>query len=288
MTVLASLLLLFPFAAQAAELGTRHTLTVGKMERVYHLYVPETKDDGDKRSLVVVLHDEGRGARGIAEATGFSELAKKRGFAVAYPEGSGHVPTWNAGRCCGYAERTQVDDVAFIAAMVREIQGKHAINPARVYATGFSNGGMMAYRLGCDLSGMFAAIAPVAGAMNVTGCDGKGRPSVLAFHALDDKHVRYDGGMPEEGARERIGRSLAPDASVGDAMRYWLKADYCRDFPGHETGDGYRKVTYFCAEDRHVVLYTLDQGGHVWPKKPLDATDEIWRFFRLHPPRELF
>lgn len=275
------------FSAQAAEMGTRHTLTHKGAERAYHLYAPETKGEAP-RPLVVVLHGWGDGPEQVAEQTGFSELAKKENFLVAYPEGSGHVPTWNAGTCCGYAERTQVDDVGFIQAMLKDIQKQVAVDITRIYATGMSNGAMMAYRLACELSGTFAAVAPVAGAMNTPACDAKGRPSLIIFHALDDKHVLYNGGMSEEGLRQRIGRSLAPDASVADAMRYWLKADYCREFPGHEEGGGYMKVTYFCAEDRNVVLYTLKQGGHVWPKKPVDATDEIWRFFRQHPPRELF
>lgn len=279
--------LLVPVAA-LAEVGTRHTLQHGGVEREYHVYVPKKADGGATRSLVVVLHGGGGSPEQVAERTGFSKLAEREGFAVAYPAGIGHVPTWNAGKCCGYASRTKVDDVGFIRKMVAEIEGRHAIDPTRIYVTGMSNGGMMAHRLGCDLSGTFAAIAPVAGAFNVDSCDAKGRPSVIIFHALDDRHVRYEGGHSSEGIRARIGRNLAPDASIADAMKFWIKADYCREFPGHENGDGFKKITYFCAEGRHVVLYTLNKGGHAWPETPLNATEEIWRFFRQHPPRELF
>lgn len=272
-----------------AEAGERYMLKHDSVEREYYVYNPKKNNDRP-RPLVVVLHGGGGGPRQVARSTGFSELADEQGFLVAYPKGLGHVPTWNAGKCCGYAERKEIDDVGFIDAMLKDIRERYAVQPERIFVTGMSNGGMMAYRLGCELSGTFAAIAPVAGAFNVdpAQCKPEGRPSVVIFHAIDDRHVRYEGGYSEEGVRARIGRSLAPDASIADAMRFWMKADYCRDFPGQEEMTGYRKVTYFCAEDRNVVLYTLDQGGHSWPKEPLDATDEIWRFFRQHPPQEVF
>lgn len=283
----AFMLLCLPLPAQAAEVGLRHTIKHGGVEREYYLYTPKT-GSGTARPLVVVLHGGGGNPHQVARSTGFSEVAKREGFIVAYPAGIGHVPTWNAGTCCGYAERTQVDDVGFLDKMVKDIEKKQNIDVTRIYATGMSNGGMMAYRLGCELSGTFAAIAPVAGAFNVKQCEATGRPSLIIFHALDDKHVRYEGGMSTEGLRARIGRNLAPDTSIADSMKFWLEEDYCRDFPAHEDGVGYKKITYFCAEDRHVVLYTLDQGGHSWPRDSIDATDEIWRFFRQHPPRELF
>lgn len=283
----------------SASLGTRFNLTHDKLERAYHLFTPPG-DEKKPRPLVIVLHDSGGSPQNIADVTGFSALAEKQGFLVAYPLGSGHVPTWNAGRCCGYASRQNVDDVGFIEKMVADIRTKRNIDNTRIYATGFSNGGMMAYRLACELSNRFAAVAPVAGAMNVFKCEPPSRLSLTVFHALDDKQLPYKGGLPEKGVRSIVGRTLDPDASVGDAMKFWLKHNYCRNFPGIEDMGDVSRITYFCAEDRHVVLNTLKTGGHSWPggkkiresgdepNKKINATEEIWRFFRNHPPREMF
>lgn len=274
------------FPAYAADIGERHTLTHNSLERAYHLFVPEAKYD--QSPLVVVLHGGAGSPQQVAKSTGFSELAAKEGFIVAYPEGSGHVPTWNAGKCCGYAAREDVDDVGFIEAMVKDIRQRHEIDTTRIYATGMSNGGMMTYRLACELSGLFAAVAPVAGALNTFDCKPNGRLSMAIVHALDDRNVRYEGGLPAEGLRAYIGRGQHPDASVADAMTFWLDQNLCRDFPSHEKMIGYKKVTYFCAEGREMAVFIVDNGGHTWPKDKPDATDEIWRFFRKHPPRELF
>lgn len=287
------------FAAHAAEIGEKFTLTHDKQEREYHLFVP-AGDTKKERPLVVVLHGGGGNPQNVADTTGFSELAAKEGFLVAYPAGMGRIPTWNAGKCCGYAQRRNIDDVGFIEKMVAEIKTKHAIDSTRVYATGMSNGGMMSYRLGCELSSLFAAIAPVAGAMNVFSCQPDGRPSVFAVHALDDKHVLYNGGVSQQGVRAMAGKKPESDASVGEAMQFWTKANYCRKFPGTENLGEVTRVRYYCAEGRHVVMNTVSGGGHSWPggKKPreaadtptkhFDATGEIWKFFRQHPPTELF
>lgn len=295
--------LALPWGVQAEEahspIGERFTLTHEKLEREYHLYAPAGAAKAE-RPLVVVLHGGGGSPQDIADTTGFSELAAKEGFLVAYPLGLGRVPSWNAGKCCGYAARRDIDDAGFIEKMVRDIKARHKVDDTRVYATGLSNGGMMAYRLACELSTVFAAVAPVAGAMNTFSCKPDGRPSLFIIHALDDKHVQYSGGAPERGIRAAAGRKPVADASVQDAMRFWTKADYCRDFPAVEDLGEVAQVTYYCAEDRHVVLNTLDRGGHSWPgsthdsasgDKPMDgfdATAAIWRFFRHHPPRELF
>lgn len=291
--------LAFMPALAQAETAAQHSVTVGKLKRGYTLVVP-SKSSPAPRSLVVVLHGGGGSGENIARVTGFSKLAEKENFLVAYPEGTGRVPTWNAGKCCGYAQRMQVDDTGFIEAMIKDIKAKQPVDSQRIYATGMSNGGMMAYRLACDMGSVFAAVAPVAGAMNTFTCAPKGRPSLAIFHALDDKHVLFNGGMPETGLRETLSLKPNPDASVKDAMDFWLKQDYCRKFPGNEDKGDYTVVTYFCAEDRHVTLYMLDTGGHSWPGgqkgrpdadepiKSLSATEEIWTFFKNHPPREVF
>ena len=119
--------------------------------------------------LVVVLHGGGGNAENIEEVTGFSEKADEEGFIVVYPDGSGRLDryllTWNAGFCCGYALENNIDDVGFIRALIEYLQEKYAINRNMIYVTGISNGGMMSYRLGAELSDIVAAIAPVAGSI---------------------------------------------------------------------------------------------------------------------------
>lgn len=276
-----------------------YDITVGNLEREYYVYAPPAKSQM-ARPLVVMLHGGAGKPESAARMTGFSELAKQENFIVAYPYGTGRVSTWNAGKCCGYAMRNNVDDVAYIRAMLEEIKSNYRIDEQRIYAVGMSNGGMMAYKLACDMGDVFRAVAPVAGAMNTYTCEPQGRPSMAIFHAINDEHVLYNGGVSEKGLRSMFGLRPAPDASVEDAVQFWMKNDYCRPIPQTDRYDDYSVVNYFCAEEREVRIYMLNSGGHSWPggekgwagaDEPLQsisATQEIWKFFKQHPTMPLF
>ncbi len=142
------------------------SLKVGDHERTYLLHLPLAFDGKRSLPLVVVLHGGGGNAPGAVDMTGFSEKADKEGFVVVYPNGSGRLKnrllTWNSGNCCGYALDSSADNVGFIRVLIDELEKTRAIDPKRVYATGMSNGGMMTYRLACELSDKIAAAAPVA------------------------------------------------------------------------------------------------------------------------------
>lgn len=290
-------------------LGVKHSLSVEKTPRTYHLYVPK-REARKPRPLVVVLHGAGGTARAIAEVTGFTQMAEREDFVVAYPEGTGRSQSWNAGKCCGYASRTDVPDSEFIKQLVIDVRKKVDIDKTRIYATGFDNGGMMSYRLACDAGDVFAAVGVVAGAMNTESCNPMGRPSLVIIHARNDEQVPFDGGAAKGGWRAALGNKPVQDASVKDAMDFWIKANYCRAFPLEDSKPDKNTVNYFCAEKRDLRLYTLPDGGHSWPggfvKAPekkegelddvdpatlpstVPATELLWEFFSKHPPQEIF
>ncbi|MCH2547746.1 MAG: alpha/beta hydrolase-fold protein, partial [Alphaproteobacteria bacterium] len=167
--ILAIIYLSAPIAYAAennSPLGAHYKLEHDKRERSYYLFAPK----GDAKTalpLVLVLHGGGGSPQNIANVTGFSELAAKEKFLVGYPAGTGRISTWNAGKCCGYAERLNVDDVGFIEKLIADVKTRRNVDASRIYVTGISNGGMMAYRLACEMGEVFAAFAPVAAAMNV-------------------------------------------------------------------------------------------------------------------------
>ena len=179
------------------------TIDVGGVSRTFHLYRPPGLSDG--APLVVMLHG-GFGTGTQAERSYHWDSEADAGhFLVAYPDGL--MRAWNAGSCCGEPQRTNADDVGFITAMVGAIGQEIPIDRARVYATGMSNGAMMALRLGCQTD-TFAAIAPVAGTLE-TDCSGARPTSVLQIHGTADDRVPYNGGpgkafsLRREGARGR-------------------------------------------------------------------------------------
>lgn len=266
-------------------------------EREYRLYVPSRLVDSERVPLMIVLHGGGGWGKQIESMSRMDSQADAAGFLVAYPNGTKGIIgyTWNGGDCCGVAMRQETDDIAFISALIDELVENQRVDPNRVYVTGISNGGIMAYRVGCELSTKVAGIAPIAGALMVEECQPDEPIDVIAFHGTDDKGLPAAGGKnPGHGARNDVFPSLA------QSIQGMVKANRC---PA-EGKESYRKgevtcTTYGpCAEGTEVAVCVISGGGHTWPGgKPImkrrlghttsdiSANEAMWNFFKDQPLR---
>ncbi|MDO8260950.1 MAG: PHB depolymerase family esterase, partial [Candidatus Magasanikbacteria bacterium] len=165
------------------------SLQIDGLTRKYLLHVPQNYDKNKKTPLVLAFHG-GMGTAEIMEANyGLVPKSDKEGFIVAFPNGtsrlsSDKLATWNAGNCCGYAQDNNINDVDFVKAIISDLESK--FNIGKIFATGMSNGGMLSYRLACEMSDTFTAIAAVAGTNNFEGCDPKQPISIMHIHGLKD------------------------------------------------------------------------------------------------------
>src|ERR1019366_7477165 len=201
------------------------------------------------------------------------------------------VLSWNGGVCCGYAKTYNVDDVAYVRALLNDLATIVDIDPRRVYAAGMSNGAMMAYRLAAECADRFAAIAAVAGPMGIDDPRPVRAVPVLHIHGTDDQFAPYDGGV---GRRSLHG---VPFRSVADTIAAWVRVNRCDPTPTvmeevSAVDDGTRIVRHLYRGEAPVVLITVEGGGHIWPGRPpfpellgkstqnLKANDVIWEFFR--------
>lgn len=269
------------------------SLEIDGRARSYAVHLPAGRAPSSPIPLVLVLHGGGGTAASAIWMTGFNDKADRHGFLAVYPQGTGVFPTWNAGNCCGYALRHQVDDVAFIRAVLDKLEHTYKVDRRRVFATGISNGGMMAFRLACELPDRIAAIAPVAAAFNLNSC-ARGEPvSVLMINGTADQHVPYQGGTGKKCLHPRI------DKPVSYAVSFWAERNGCSRKPVTTRSASGNIVIDHYRDGRHgteVVLYTIKGGGHAWPGRSnprvladepntmeLSATDVIWDFFHSHP-----
>ena len=172
-------------AAASGEIPIEHRGAA----RSYLIHLPNDREPAAPAALVVVLHGLGADASTAPRMSGMDAKADREGFIALYP--NGRSLSWNAWRCCGAAEVKQFDDVGFIRAVVEKVAREHAVDRKRIYATGISNGAMMAYRLGCEAADVFAAIAPVAGAMLTNDCRPSTALSVVVFHGMADDVVPF-------------------------------------------------------------------------------------------------
>jgi polyhydroxybutyrate depolymerase len=294
-----ALLCLFAQGARADD--SNHTITVDQTERRYRLHGPPSLKA--PTPLVVVLHGGGGSAESAIAQTGFDAEADRHGFITAYPEGTDRarpllnalgkpgLNTWNAGACCGTAVEQGSDDVGFIRAMVGEIATRHPLDPKRIYATGISNGGMMAYRLACEASNLVAAIGAVSAVIVVAPCEPRFPVSVLHIHGTADQNVPIAGGV---GSKSIVKYPYPP---VERSIAFWAARDDCGKDPivSHPAPDVTLRSYPRCTLGLAVDCYVIEGGSHAWPggrrlAKFLDApsnaiaaTPPIWRFFAAHP-----
>ncbi len=276
-------------------------LAVGHRTRTYRVHTPPGRHP-QPLPLLIALHGGGGSGLQMQRNYGFDELADREGFIVAYPDGTGRLRqiglTWNGGTCCGYALDQQVDDVAFLRAMVADAVREFPVDRSRIYVTGHSNGGMMAHRFAREAADLIAAAAPVAGAT----LDLAARPSravpLVHIHSVDDPRAAWDGSIHVGDA----GTGASPD----EAIRWWVQQNGCASTPtvaapiswmppGGGAAHTATRITYGgCRESAEVVLLKLTGTGHAWPghgpaaradrtgplTQVIDATSEVWGFVK--------
>lgn len=264
------------------------------MDRTYRLHLPQGAAPRAPAALVLVLHGGGGNADNAARMSGMDAKSDREGFIAVYPNGTGRrFLTWNAWRCCGPALDQNVDDVGFVRALVEALAREYPVDRRRIYATGLSNGAMMTYRLACEAADLFAAVAPVAGALNADDCRPVAPVSLIVFHGTADGHVRFEGGKP----RTAFDRHPREDKPVSFAVEFWRRHNGCSAEPARERTGHVMHDTYACPRGVAVELYAIEGQGHAWPggqkglrygnvdppSTELSATDAMWNFFARHP-----
>ena len=279
------------YRLQPQALYSKETFQFGGIGRTYYLHIPPSYNGRTSVPLVIVIHGFTETIEDIETRTGFTPKSDKEGFIVVYPEGV--VESWNAHYGMGKAHEQNIDDVGFINEIINRLEQKYVIDPKRIYVTGLSNGAMMAYRLGAELSDRIAAIAPVAGSIGGQANESAileripepSQPvSVIIFHGTNDALVNYYGGLPSD---TTVGKRV--DLSVAEAVAFWVRCDGCSINPLNETssdGKVIKSVYSGGNNGTEVVLYTLVGWVHDWPRQSLgviEATDIMWDFFESHP-----
>ncbi len=264
------------------------------------VHVPQSYDADHPTPVVLCFHGGASNSRQQIKYCGLNEKADEAGFVAVYPEGSGRIRgirTWNAGNCCGYAQRQNIDELAFITALLDELESRANVDPHRVYATGISNGGMLAYHLASEMSDRIAAIASIAGPMGFETCDPTRPVPVLHFHGTKDDFVAINGGPGDTSVTQ------TDFISVQQTLDAWVAANGCSPAP-HVTlmpdhsNDGMtvERHNYDGGRDgSEVIFYKIIGGGHTWPGRQLrlgflgpstldiSANDIMWEFFKKHP-----
>jgi polyhydroxybutyrate depolymerase len=268
----------------------RFSVEHGGITREYLVHVPKSYR-GAPTPMLVALHGGGGNADYQADDSKYGLISKSEqaGFIAVFPNGYSPLPggvlaTWNAGSCCGPAQKQGVDDVGFIRGVIQRVEGQANIDPKRIFATGMSNGAMMSWRLACEAPEI-RAIAPVEGTDNTAGCTPSHPVAVIEFHAADDPNVPFNGGAG-------VGPSHADFTSVPASQAKWVPLDraMASTKPVLKVPGAHCDLHAAQAGGAPVELCVTDTGGHSWPgggaqqgrKQPstaISANDLMWTFF---------
>lgn len=298
---IASVAVIKGFTQQGSESfipeGSNHSINITGQSRSYALFVPKSLPTNQDTPLVVMLHGALGTSAQAEEAYNWDAKASEEKFIVAYPEGLNRSWVVSEG-CCGPSVKKDISDVEFIERMVDDIKNTYSIDERRIYATGISNGGALAYRLACDTT-MFASVGVVAA--NLLGdCPSPSPISIMHIHGLADQTFPYAGGggkRNNDGQGERPADTRGP--SIPSLMNMWREINNC-ELPIIKSDGLVTKNSSQCDNTKAVELVTIEGAGHQWPgslpntkasklfkldppSTLINATNILWDFFKAHP-----
>ena len=250
----------------------RRTIVQDTETREYILHVPASYDKNDPTPLLINFHGFGGRAadysRDIGDFYNLNSLADTRNFLVAYPQAVMREKEgvyWDPGD--DGSQNITKNDMYFVEQLISDISNEYNIDVSRVYACGYSNGGMMAYGLACSRGDLIAAAGIMSGIMLRGTCDNNEYTSIIHFHGMAEDVLPYDGNENSQ--------------SVSDVVNFWLNHN---NIPASSlvkkelnNGDVLRYEYTGGNENTSVVLYAIKRehdkpGGHVWFS---DAIDEV-------------
>jgi polyhydroxybutyrate depolymerase len=271
------------------------------LQRYYEIHVPPGYRVEQASPVVLMFHGGGGKPSQQRNDSGMDEVADRNNFIVVYPAGTGifkdKLLTFNAGICCGWAKKHDVDDVSYTRDLLDDLATIFSTDKNRIYAGGLSNGALISYRLASQLSDRIAAIGPVACQLPVDyfGEYPKRPVSIIDFHGLKDHNAMYYGGI---GPRSVSKLRLEP---LPQTLQTWIRHNGCSPKPIKVTRVGNAVCTdYGKGKDgSEVILWTLEDGGHTWPggkmttgeqrlnlgkiNTDISASELMWEFFEKHP-----
>jgi polyhydroxybutyrate depolymerase len=225
---------------------------------------PSSYDGSKSLPLIIAYHGMTLSPAIMESESSLSIKAEAESFIVVYPPMHDTYAGWVTNVAI------KPNDIEFTTILLDSLQAKYNVDKNRIYAVGFSNGGMITYEIAYRLSDKFAAIASVSGPLTETNVVPPNNIPILHFHAMDDDIIPYSNVQP--------------------ALNFWIKFNKCAAISDTVLKvPGAVGLKWKSSINSDVVLYTTTVGRHSWPggisvgfgepSKVINATDIIWDFF---------
>jgi poly(3-hydroxybutyrate) depolymerase len=256
---------------------TRQRITVSAVNREYAIYIPKDYNSTKPVPLVLLFHGFSNNIATMFNDSQMQVLADANNFIYAIPQGLGRTPGWNIGLAFG----GNADDLSFTRNLIDRIATNYSINPKRVYAAGFSNGGFFSYQLACQLSDKIAAIASVSGSMNPNWIGGR-NPTCRPTHPIPVMQITgtSDFVIPIRGG------GLGGGAALSTVFNYWKNYNKTNSTATITNINRSTKRSVFenGSSGSTIEFIEITGKGHEWPKTATsglrqNASIRIWEFF---------
>ena len=268
------------------------------LERSYDIVVPETAQ-GVAMPVVLSFAGFTDSSEAQASRSGLAARAAADGFIGVFPRGSnvdGTTPPYFNIETVD--DPSLADDVGFTAKILDRVEAELCVDRSRIFASGWSNGGMFAATLGCALNDRVAAVASVAGVHLLPDCRGRPMPIIVIHGTFDDMVPFSEEDVASAADIGEMIRDLSGNraqarmfaavngTSVRSWVESWAKRNGCLLIdPAVESGSVVQTTAYRkCRAEGDVVLQVIQGGDHDWPLSPgWDAAAQALSFFASHP-----
>mgnify|MGYP001232571113 CR=1 FL=1 len=261
------------------------------LKREYVMYIPPNIESRENLPVIFNFHGYQGQANNFFNWSGLVKIADQNGVILVYPQGSpldGGPSHWNAAplnsSSPSFVNKSNVNDLDFFLKLFDEVNQNNIIDLDRVYAIGYSNGGMFSHYLACNTDNIFAAIGDVAGTIlsdTYNNCNPSNPIPILKIHGTNDNVVGYNGFL--NGGFK----------SVDEVINFWKLNNSSNENVifedlGEKSGFNvvFEKYTYESdINSSEIVHYKMVRGGHWW-----DYSDDenfmtsslLWDFFSKH------
>lgn len=281
------------------------TIQVGEQQRNYSLYIPQKLRE--QAPMVFMLHRSMQTVADIRESSGyqFELLAEQHGFVLVYPQG--YKNHWNDCRkIASYAARTEnIDDLGFIDTIRQHLHERLHTDLNKTFIAGYSNGGQLGFRFALERPQSVTAIAAIAANLpstdNLDCIESGSAVPVLIMNGTEDPVNPYYGGQVslfnfgfEFGDRGKVKSAVSTAEYFAHLAGYNGSPSEIKHFKNTLAGAP-TSSQYYAWRERgraEVILYTINEGGHVIPQPSyraprllgrtsieLNGPEEIWAFF---------
>ena len=256
-----------------AENTEAETITWDNIEREYVLYIPSSYDSLSPAPIMMNFHGFGGLAEDHMSYADMRSLADDQNFILVYPQGScaDDLSHWNPSLPSA-DNKSEADDLGFIEAMINKLSTEYNVDMERIYACGYSNGGMMSYGLAAHKSNLIAAIGSVSGTMLDTDVTPSHQMPVIIIHGTNDEILPYDGGSGYN--------------SIQSSINYWTNFNNTDSLPiTNNLTSGVFTIEHYIYPNgdnsTSVELYKVINGNHIWFDLDINGNNTaklVWDF----------